>query len=81
MHRLTDHTVLADLLHPVTRAIARVRHAAAGRSLTMADFIALGVLQQVQGMQTLREQVHTLLHLDPETAAPGLLARSTWSDA
>ena len=81
MHRLTDNTVLADLLDPVSRALARVRHAAVGRTLTMADFIALGVLRQLQGTPTLREQVQTLLHLDPETAARGPLARSTWSDA
>ena len=81
MHRLTDNTVLADLLDPVSRALARVRHAAVGRTLTMPDFIALGVLRQLQGMPTLREQVQTLLHLDPETAARGPLARSTWSDA
>ena len=81
MHRLTDNTVLADLLDPVTRALARVRHAAVGRTLNMPDFIALGVLRQLQGMPTLREQVQTLLHLDPETAARGPLARSTWSDA
>ena len=81
MHRLTDNTVLADLLDPVSRALARVRQAAVGRTLTMPDFIALGVLRQLQGMPTLREQVQTLLHLAPEAAARGPLARSTWSDA
>ncbi|MBP6807849.1 MAG: hypothetical protein KA125_06095 [Chromatiaceae bacterium] len=81
MHRLTDNTVLADLLHPVTRALARVRQAAVGRTLTMPDFIALGVLRHLQGLSTLREQVQTLLHLDPDTVARGPLARSTWSDA
>ena len=81
MYRLTHHTVLADLLDPVSRALALVRQAAAGRTLTMPDFIALGVLRQLQGIPTLREQVQTLLHLDPETATRGPLARSTWSDA
>ena len=81
MHRLTDNTVLADLLDPVSRALARVRHAAVGRTLIMPDFIALGVLRQLQGMPTRREQVQTVLHLDPETAARGPLARSTWSEA
>ncbi len=81
MHRLTHHTVLADLLDPVSRALARVRQATVGRTLTMPDFIALGVLRHLQGMSTLREQVQTLLHLDPATAARGPLARSTWSDA
>jgi hypothetical protein len=28
MHRLTDHTILSDLLDPVSRALARVRQAA-----------------------------------------------------
>ena len=41
-HHLTDNTVLADLLATVSRALARVRHAAVGRTLTMADFITLG---------------------------------------
>ncbi len=81
MHRLTHHTVLSDLLDPVSRALTRMRQAAVGRTLTMPDFIALGVLRQLQGIPTLREQVQTLLHLDPETATRGPLARSTWSDA
>ena len=54
MHRLTHHTVLADLLDPVSRALARVRQAAVGRTLTMPDFIALGVLRQLQGIPTMR---------------------------
>ncbi|MFZ1538203.1 MAG: hypothetical protein WAT23_12560, partial [Chromatiaceae bacterium] len=77
--RLTNNTDLADLLDPVSRALTRVRHATVGRTLTMPDFIALGVLRQLQGMPTLREQVQTLLHLDPEAEARGPLARSTWS--
>ena len=81
MQCLTHHTVLADLLDPVSRALARVRQATVGRTLTMPDFIVLGVLRHLQGMSTLREQVQTLLHLDPATAARGPLARSTWSDA
>ena len=81
MPRLTDHTVLSDLLDPVSRAVARVRQAAVGRTLTMPDFIALGVLRHLQGMSTRREQVQTWLHLDPVVAARGPLARSTWSDA
>ena len=81
MNRLTSNTVLADLLAPVERALARVRHAAVGRTLRMADFIALGVLRHLQGMPSLREQVQALLHLEPDTAARGPLARSSWSDA
>jgi hypothetical protein len=81
MHRLTDTSVLADLLDPVSRTLARIRHAAVGRTLIMPDFIALGVRRQRQGMPTRREPVQALLHLDPETAARGPLARSAWSDA
>jgi hypothetical protein len=80
MNRLTDNTVLADLLAPVTDALARVRQAGVGRTLSMPEFIALGVLRQLQGMPSLREQV-LLLHLDPEAAARGPLACSTGSDA
>lgn len=81
MNRLTNNTVLADLLAPVERALERVRQAGVGRTLSMADFIALGVLRHLQGMPSLREQVQSLLHLEPETTARGPLARSTWSDA
>jgi hypothetical protein len=82
MHRLTDKTVFAELLPPVERALARVRSARGlGRTLSMSDFIALGVLRHLQGMGTLREQVQTLLHLDPAPGARVPLARSTWSDA
>lgn len=49
MHRLTDNTVLADLLDPVSRALARVRQAAVGRTLTMPDFIALGCSGNCRG--------------------------------
>ena len=82
MHRLTDQTVFAELLSPVERVLARVRSAhGLGRTLSMSDFIALGVLRHLQGMGTLREQVQTLLHLDPAPGARAPLARSTWSDA
>jgi len=82
MHRLTDKPVFAELLSPVERVLARVRNAQGlGRTLSMSDFIALGVLRHLQGMGTLREQVQTLLHLDPGPGARAPLARSTWSDA
>jgi hypothetical protein len=82
MHRLTDQTVFADLLAPLVGGLARVRGAhAVGRSLSMTDFIALGVLRHLQGTTTLREQVQALLHLDPGATARVPLARSTWSDA
>ena len=82
MHRLTDKTVFAELLAPVERALSRVRQGrSVGRVLDMPDFIALGVLRHLQGMQALREQVQALLHLDPSEATHAPLARSTWSDA
>lgn len=82
MHRLSDKTVFAELLSPLERVLARVRSAQGlGRSLSMSDFIALGVLRHLQGMASLREQVQTLLHLDPTAGARAPLARSTWSDA
>jgi len=82
MHRLTDKTVFAELLAPMERVLARVRRAQGlGRTLSMGDFIALGVLRHLQGMGSLREQVQALLHLDPVVAAQPPLARSTWSDA
>jgi hypothetical protein len=80
MHRLTDQTVFAELLAPVEQVLTRVRGAdGLGRTLSMGDFIALGVLRQLQGMESLREQVQALWHLDAGAYAP--LARSTWSDA
>lgn len=82
MNRLTDKTVFADLLAPVSRAFSQVRHAESlRRVLSMPDFIALGVMRHIQGMETLREQVQSLLHLDPAQVFRVPLARSTWSDA
>jgi hypothetical protein len=82
MKSLTHQTVLGELLAPVSRALARVRDTdAMSRVLSMADFIALGVLRHLQGMGTLREQVQSLLHRAPAEALGAPLARSTWSDA
>ncbi len=82
MDRLTNHTVLGELLAPLSNALARVRKPDANTStLPMFDFIGLGVLRHLQGMRTLREQVQSLLHLAPTPAAEPPLARSTWSDA
>lgn len=82
MKHLTDKTVFADLLAPLERALSQVRHAESiGRVLNMPDFIALGVLRHLQSMETLREQVQGLLHLDPAEVVRVPLARSTWSDA
>jgi hypothetical protein len=82
MNSLTNQTVLGELLAPVTNALGQVRGSdALSRVLSMADFIALGVLRHLQGMPTLREQVQALLHLEPGEALRAPLARSTWSDA
>ena len=82
MNRLTNHTVLGELLTPVSEVLAGIRHADGNAQvLSMWHFCALGVLRHLQSMDTLREQVQSLLHFNPadEPAAP--LARSTWSDA
>lgn len=82
MRRLTDQTVFAELLAPVEGVLARVCGAeGVGRTLRMGDFIALGVLRQLQGMESLREQVQAPGHLAAGEDARAPLARSTWSDA
>jgi hypothetical protein len=82
MNSLTNQTVLGELLEPVVDALTRVRNPGAlARVLSMTDFISLGVLRHLQGMPTLREQVQSLLHLEPAGALRAPLARSTWSDA
>ena len=79
MNRLTNETVLGDLLAPVIQALAWVRGSdTVGRVLSMADFITLGVLRHLQGMPTLREQAQSLLHLEPGEVTQAPLARSTW---
>ena len=82
MDSLTNNTVLGELLEPISDALARVRGSAAfARVLNMENFITLAVLRHLQGMHTLREQVQSLLHLEPGEALRAPLARSTWSDA
>ncbi len=82
MNSLTNQTVLGELLEPISDALARVRGGdALFRVLSMTDFIGLGVLRHLQGMPTLREQVQSLLHLEPGEPQQAPLARSTWSDA
>jgi len=82
MNKLTDHTVFADLIKPVERALDKMRLGHAdGPVLPMRDFVALGVLRHLKGIHTLREQIQTLLHLDPSAPDRPPLARSTWSDA
>jgi hypothetical protein len=82
MDRLTNNTVLGELLAPVVRALEQIRHAdGTAQTLKMQAFIGLGVLRHLQGMHTLREQVQSLLHLNPADEPGVPLARSTWSDA
>jgi len=82
MYKLTHHTVFADLLKPVERALDKIRLGHAdGRVLPMRDFVALGLLRHLKGMHTLREQIQALQHLDPSAPDRPPLARSTWSDA
>lgn len=82
MSKLTNHTVFADLLKPVERALDKIRLGPAeGRVLSMRDFVAIGVLRHLKGIRTLREQIQTLLHLAPGEPTGAPLARSTWSDA
>ena len=82
MKKLTDHTVFADLMKPMERALNRIRLGHAdGPVLPMRDFVALGALRHLKGLQTLREQIQALLHLDPSAPDRPPLARSTWSDA
>jgi hypothetical protein len=57
MRTLTKDTVLGDLLEPFQKALDRVRyHSSRFASLSMRDFIGVGVLRHLQGMKTLREQ-------------------------
>ncbi|MDZ7750097.1 MAG: transposase [Gammaproteobacteria bacterium] len=82
MNHILNETVLGELLIPVSEALARLRNANANTSvLDMYTFISLGVLRHLQGMPSLREQVQSLLHLDPTQSPQAPLARSTWSDA
>jgi hypothetical protein len=82
MKNLTSDTVWGELLRPAMRALETVRYPARRfRVLSMADFLALGVLRQVQRWPALREQVQAVLHLAADAVEKPPLARSTWSDA
>lgn len=82
MRKLTDRTVLAQLLQPALDALGAIRASAKTTPvLDMKQFLTLGVLRHLQGVATLREQVQELLHLDPSAETQVPLARSTWSDA
>jgi len=82
MKNLTADTVWGELLRPAMRALETVRYPAQRfRVLSMADFLAFGVLRQVQRWPALREQVQAVLHLAADAVEKPPLARSTWSDA
>jgi hypothetical protein len=82
MQKLTDGTVLAQLVQPALDALGAMRTSAnATPVLDMKQFLTLGVLRHLQGIAILREQVQELLHLDPSAQTRVPLARSTWSDA
>jgi Transposase DDE domain len=82
MNHLTNNTVLGELLAPVSGVLLGIRNADGNAQvLSMLNFIALGVLRHLRGMGTLREQVQSLLHLNPTEGMGAPLARSTWSDA
>lgn len=82
MQKLTDRTVLAQLIQPAVDALGAIRtNAKATPVLDMPQFLTLGVLRHLQGIAILREQVQQLLHLDPSAETRVPLARSTWSDA
>jgi hypothetical protein len=82
MQKLTDRTVLAQLVQPALDALAPIRASAqATPVLDMKQFLTLGVLRHLRGVATLREQVQELLHLDPSAETQVPLPRSTWSDA
>ncbi len=81
MNKLLNNTVFETWFSPMSHALEQVRYTnKAYRSLPISQFIALGCLRQVLSINTLREQVQHLFHLD-ETATTPPVARSTWSDA
>lgn len=81
MNKLLNNTVFETWFSPMQNALEQVRHPnAAYRSLPINEFIALGCLRQILSINTLREQIQHLFHLDEAATTPPV-ARSTWSDA
>lgn len=78
---LLGNTVLNKWFQPMEAALSKVRFSdKVFPSLPMASFLLMGGLRQILSIETLREQVQTLFHLDANTERLPL-ARSTWSDA
>ncbi len=81
MNTLFDNTVFNTWFKPMRHALEQVRYSTkAYSSLPVDDFIALGCLRQILSINTLREQVQHLFHLNESATLPPV-ARSTWSDA
>lgn len=77
---LTRGTVLGELVEPIKSSLQRVRYSAAiFRTISMPDFITLGVHRHLQANHSLREMVQQLMHTSDEELPP--VARSTFSDA
>ncbi len=78
---LLNETILHDWFHPMENALEKVRYSdAIFQSLPMNSFILLGGLRQLLSINSLREHVQTLFHLD--SAADRVpVPRSTGSDA
>jgi hypothetical protein len=82
MRTLTHRTVFGELLEPLHHALDYVRYSPSKfPTLSMTDFIGLGVLRHLQGIGTLREQVQSLQYQMSESTSSPPLARSTWADA
>jgi len=78
---LLHETILNDWFHPMQQALDKIRFSdAIFKSLPMASFVLFGGLRQLLSLNTLREQVQTLFHLDAN-AERLPVPRSTWSDA
>jgi len=81
MNMLLNNTVFDKWFAPMNSALQKVRYSDKKyRSLPVSDFVALGCLRQLTAINTLRDQIQQLFHLDDSASAPPV-ARSTWSDA
>jgi len=81
MRSLTHATVLGELIEPAISALDKSRSNCGWfSSMTMADFITLGVLRHLKGVTTLRTMVQKLGHEVDDIKKPPV-ARSTWADA
>ena len=81
MNTLLNATVFEKWFSPMKAALEKVRYPDTPyRSLPLGEFITLGCLRQLLSIDTLREQIQHLFHLDDTSSRPPV-ARSTWSDA